>query len=443
MERGETRAPLTMYNSYFGFSEKPFNITPNPQFFFANRDYDEAYANLLYGIRERKGFMLLTGEVGTGKTTILQKLMEELDGNIPFVFFYNTTLTFEDILSYICEELGLKVNGQGQLGQIQALNDFLLAQLRQGSTAALLIDEAQNLREDVFENLRLLSNLETPREKLLQIVLSGQPELDRKLDQPELRQVRQRITLQWRLDGLREDEIGAFINCRLKVVDYRYSDLFAQDAIREIARFSRGIPRLVNIICDNALLIAYADSKKKVSAEIIKEVARDLRLSVANGAPEVQRGAVQPSIYRLNPERGSENSHLQNGSLRPTRYANPHVHSKNDSSGGATVEPAAARPSDVTPFFLDILTTELTDVMGPMAPLVVRSHLKALGDDLNALPNAQFEKLVDLVSPEILNDIFRMAFKQRMSAVIGALNSNDRNFREERLRRNGRNPSVS
>ena len=424
MERGETRAPFTMYNSYFGFREKPFNITPNPQFFYGNRDYDEAYANLLYGIRERKGFMLLTGEVGTGKTTILQKLMEELDGNVPFVFFYNTTLTFEDILSYICEELGLKVNGQGQLGQIQALNDFLLAQLRQGSTAALLIDEAQNLREDVFESLRLLSNLETPREKLLQIVLSGQPELDRKLDQPELRQVRQRITLQWRLDGLREDEIGAFINCRLKVVDYRYSDLFAQDAIREIARFSRGIPRLVNIICDNALLIAYADSKKKVSAEIIDEVAKDLRLNVVSRGAEVQRTAILTPFYR----HGHQNSTVKSQSVVMAGWSKDHVQRKDFSNGGATAEPSGARPAaDVMAQFLEILTNELTDVMGPMAPIVVRGHLKGLGDAFSTLPNSTLEKLVELVSPEILNDALRADFKKKMSAVISALNGKDSN----------------
>jgi general secretion pathway protein A len=421
-----------MYNSYFGFREKPFNITPNPHLFYANPAYEEAYANLLYGVRERKGFMLLTGEVGTGKTTILQKLMGELDGTVPFVFFYNTTLTFEDLLSYVCEELGLKVNGQGQLGKIQALNDFLLAQLRQGSTAALLIDEAQNLRENVFENLRLLSNLETPREKLLQIVLSGQPELEVKLEQPGLRQVRQRITLQWRLEGLSEDEIGAFINCRLKAVGSDRNDLFPQDALREIALYSKGIPRLVNIICDNALLITYADSKKRVSAEIIREVARDLRLAVVSRAPEIPRTAISRSFYRAKPDNGRENSIVQNESIRLASYPNAHAEGRNFSAGGAPAEPAPARPrTDVMPQFLNILTSELTDVMGPMAPLVVRSHLAALGDAVNALPNARLEKLVELVSPEILNDVFRMAFRQKMSAVIGALNGNDSTFRQE------------
>jgi general secretion pathway protein A len=419
-----------MYNSYFGFREKPFNITPNPHFFYANRGYEEAYANLLYGIRERKGFMLLTGEVGTGKTTILQKLMGELDGTVPFVFFYNTTLTFADLLSYICEELSLKINGQGPLGKIQALNEFLLAQLRRGSTAALLIDEAQNLREDVFENLRLLSNLETPREKLLQIVLSGQPELEIKLDQPDLRQVRQRISLQWRLESLREDEIGAFINCRLKAVDYGRNDLFAQDALREIGHYSKGIPRLVNIICDNALLITYADSKKKVTGEIIKEVARDLRLCVAGRVPEVHSTAVPTRLYRSKEEYGYARSFLENESLRSPGDVDPHVQGKNGSSSNVPRNPAPGPRADVLPQFLDILTSELIDVMGPMAPLVVRSHLATLKGALNVLPTARCEKLVELVSPEILNDVFRVSFKEKMSAVIGALNGGESNLRQ-------------
>lgn len=426
-----------MYNSYFGFREKPFNVTPNPHLFYANLKYDEAYANLLYGIRERKGFMLLTGEVGTGKTTLLQKLMKELDPAVPFVFFYNTTLPFEDLLTYICEELGLKSTGQGQLRKIQALNEFLLGQLRQGSTAALLIDEAQNLREDVFENLRLLSNLETSREKLLQIVLSGQPELEAKLDQPVLRQVRQRITLQCRLDGLKEDEIGAFINCRLKAVGYSRNDLFSQEAERKIALYSKGIPRLVNVICDNALLIAYADSKKSVSAEIIKEVARDLRLDVVvkdlrlhvvSRARDPEKTEA-PKLFQLWQREDRRANAIVKDELRHS--AEPAFPPLQAGARSPAYVPKALTPAkpaaDLMPRFLDVLTSELTEVMGPMAPLVVQSHLATLGGALNVLPTARCEKLVELVSPEILNDVFRVSFKQRMSAVIGALKCGEGN----------------
>lgn len=269
---------IIMYNAYFGFQEKPFTVTPDPRFCFPNPVYDEAYATLLYGIRERKGFILLSGEVGTGKTTLLRRLMNNLEASVRFVFFYNTNLTFEEIVSFTCEELGLSVKDGGRLQKIQALNEFLIEQLKKGGTGVLLIDEAQNLREEVLENLRLLSNLETASEKLIQIVLVGQPELETKLDQPNLRQIKQRIALRCRLDRLKEREVGPFICYRLRSVGYEHHDLFLPEAIQCVALYSKGIPRLINMICDNALLIAYGTSRKTVSAEIIEEVAHDLRL---------------------------------------------------------------------------------------------------------------------------------------------------------------------
>src|SRR5215831_13886984 len=156
-----------MYTAYFGFREKPFNLTPDSRFLYTNPAYQEAYATLLYGIRERKGFVVLTGEVGTCKTTLLRRLMVNLEANVRFVFFYNTTLTFEELVSFTCQEFGLAIKDKGRLEQIQELNTFLLGQFANGGNAALLIDEAQNLREEVLENLRLLSNLETAGEKLL------------------------------------------------------------------------------------------------------------------------------------------------------------------------------------------------------------------------------------------------------------------------------------
>lgn len=268
-----------MYNAYFGFHETPFSVTPSPRFFYANSYYEEAYATLLYAIRERKGLVVMSGEVGTGKTTILRKLMDSLlDEPVRFVFFYNTTLTFEEMLTVMCDELGLSVKSDKRLHKIQALNAFLITQLQQGGTGVLLIDEAQNLADEVLENLRLLLNLETENEKLLQIVLVGQPELEAKLARPNLRQLKQRIALRSRLYQLKEWEVWPFIRCRLQAVGCKREDLFTPDALRLIFRYAQGTPRLINIICDNALLIAYGTGQKTVSATLIEEVAVDLCL---------------------------------------------------------------------------------------------------------------------------------------------------------------------
>ncbi len=267
-----------MYLDYFGFREKPFNVTPDPRFFYTNPSYEEAYASLLYGIRERKGFVVLTGEVGTGKTTLLRLLMGNRGAATPFAYVYNTNLTFNELLSFVCKDLGLPAKHGGLLHNIEILNEFLIAQLKKGGTGVLLIDEAQNLQEEVLEKLRVLSNLETASEKLLQIVLVGQPELENNLDRPELRQLNQRIAIRCRLRRLENREVDAFIHYRLGVIGYNGHDLFTPEAIQRIAFYSRGIPRLINIVCDNAFLICYGTSQKTVSAVVIEEVAHDLRL---------------------------------------------------------------------------------------------------------------------------------------------------------------------
>ena len=267
-----------MYLEFFGFREKPFNVTPDPRLFYNNPIYQETYAGLLYGIRERKGFISLIGEVGTGKTTLLRKLMSELRDPVHFVYLCYTTLTFEELLSFICADLGLAPGEKSHLQMIQALNDFLLNVSKGGGTGVLLVDEAQNLADDVLENLRLLSNLETASEKLLQIVLVGQPELERKLAQPKLRQLKQRIAIQGRLGRLKEREVGPFISSRLMAVGYEREGLFTPEAIQRIAIYSKGTPRLINVICDNALLVAYSLNLKNVQVEVIEEVARDLQL---------------------------------------------------------------------------------------------------------------------------------------------------------------------
>jgi len=233
-----------MYEQHFGFKESPFSITPDPRFFYANSVYLEAYANLRYGIEAKKGFIAITGEVGTGKTTLLRKLMLSLDKTIQTVLVFNTDVTFNELLGVILRELGLPRAGKDLLGMIEELNDYLIEQLEHGQTVCLLIDEVQHLSDESLEGLRLLSNLETDRQKLLQIVLMGQPELQDKLDQPHLRQLKQRIAIRCEIAPLRHDEVRSYINFRLRVAGCDDPDLFHADAIDEIAFYSKGIQRI-------------------------------------------------------------------------------------------------------------------------------------------------------------------------------------------------------
>ena len=282
-----------MYNTYFGFLESPFSVTPDPRFFYTNPVYLEAYATLRYGIEAKKGFIVITGEVGTGKTTLLRKLLRSLEDTVHSVLIFNTCLSFPELLQVTLHDLGLTPKDASKVTMLQELNDYLIKQLKQGHTVAALIDEAQNLSDEVLEDLRLLSNLETDREKLLQIVLVGQPELEARLDQPGLRQLKQRVAVQCRLNPLKDEEVGPYIDFRLRVVGYEGKGLFHRDAVQQIAFYSKGIPRLMNIICDNALLTAYAESKKIVSADMIKEVARDLRL---NSELQVTKAEPAPAV---------------------------------------------------------------------------------------------------------------------------------------------------
>ncbi len=291
-----------MYEAYFGFRHAPFGVTPDPRFLFRNPRYEEALSTLLYGIRERKGFVLLTGEVGTGKTTLLHTVISEL-ANTPFVFVFNPVADFDQLLTLVCDELELEARATDRArwarskgmqdpaelapqrtdraARLAALNRFLIDQLRAGRTTALLIDEGQNLSAQTLEDLRLLSNLEIPTEKLLQIVLVGQPELAARLADPSMRQLRQRIALRYELTALTVAEVGDFVRHRLLTAGATDESLIEPNALSQIARLSGGIPRLVNMICDNALLVCYGSSQRRVTSAIVDEVAVDLRLADA------------------------------------------------------------------------------------------------------------------------------------------------------------------
>jgi general secretion pathway protein A len=267
-----------MYNSYFGFRESPFSVTPDPRFFYTNPTYLEAFATLRYGIEAKKGFIVITGEVGTGKTTLLRKLLHTLADTVHSVFIFNSCLSFPELLHVTLQDLGLAATGHNKVEMLQELNDYLIKQLKLGHTVTVLIDEAQNLSDEVLENLRLLSNLETDQEKLIQIVLIGQPELHAKLGQLHLRQLKQRIALQCRLNPLADTEVGPYIHSRLVAAGYEGKSPFDPEAVKRIAAYSNGIPRVMNIICDNALLSAYAAAQQIVSADMIEAVALDLDL---------------------------------------------------------------------------------------------------------------------------------------------------------------------
>jgi type II secretory pathway predicted ATPase ExeA len=267
-----------MYTKHFGLEELPFSVTPDPRFSYSNSLYREAFATLRYGIETRKGFIVITGEAGTGKTTLLRRLMRTVESTVHTAFIFNTHLDFIELLRLVLADLGIAHSAQDRLTLMAQLNDYLIEQLNKNHIVSVLVDEAQNLSDEMLEELRLLSNLETDKAKLIQLVLMGQPELERKLDQAKLRQLKQRVAVRCRLVPLRSDEVAPYILSRLQTVGYKGKELFDQDSVQKIALYSKGIPRLINVICDNALLIAYATSQSKVSAQVIDEVAKDLQL---------------------------------------------------------------------------------------------------------------------------------------------------------------------
>jgi type II secretory pathway predicted ATPase ExeA len=268
-----------MYAEHFGFSKLPFSLTPDPQVFFDNPLYREAFAKLQHGVLAKKGFVLITGEFGTGKTTLLQKLLHWLGPTVHCVLVPDAHVGFLELLRLILDDLNLLAGeNDNKPAMIETLNQYLIERSRQGHSVALVIDEAQNLSEEALEGLRLLAKLKTDSEKLLQIILIGQPELDVRLDHPKLRPVKQRITIQCRLAPLKKEEVAAYIEFRLNAAGFRGQNPFQRASLEAIAFYSKGIPRLVNSICDNALLAAYAASKAEVSAQMVEEVARDLQL---------------------------------------------------------------------------------------------------------------------------------------------------------------------
>lgn len=268
-----------IYNAYFGFKENPFNISPDPEFLYRSPQHEEALANLIYGVRSRKGFIVLTGEVGTGKTTMLECLRDYLDSQrVEFAFIFNSRLTPEQFFEMMAFDFDLPCNRKSKTDVLFALNALLIQQADRGRTCVLIVDEAHNLEWDVLEEIRLLGNLENRQGKLLQIILAGQPELDRKLDAPNLRQLKQRIVLRCSLDALNPDEASAYVNSRLARAGMPNQQVFSPELLEEVFRRSRGIPRLINLLCDNLLVTTFAMEQRSATIAMLDEVCQDLRL---------------------------------------------------------------------------------------------------------------------------------------------------------------------
>jgi general secretion pathway protein A len=287
-----------MYKEFFGLRANPFNVNPDPRFLFLTRHTEEALACLTYGIQSRKGFVLLTGEVGTGKTTLINKLMEWLRlQQVATAFVFNSKMDVMQLLEFVMSDFGIPCEGKSKSQMLQVLYTWLLDRYRAGETAVLVIDEAQNLSDEVLEEIRMLTNLETFTEKLLQIVLVGQPELEMRLKQPQLRQLRQRLTLRAKTHALNLEETRSYIAQRLRIAGSNGHTIFDPTAGTAIFHYSSGIPRVINLLCEHCLVSAFVDQKNTITPDIVDAVANDFDLTdgkEADAAP-----ALNPAPQRF------------------------------------------------------------------------------------------------------------------------------------------------
>ena len=406
-----------LYQTHFGLCQAPFNSTPDLSFLYLSASHREGLAQLSYGIRARKGFVVLTGEVGTGKTTLIRALLNDLNGSAQTALIFSTIVSPADLLRSVCEEFGL-VEPKRPLGEIHdylvSLNEFLLESYRKGKSCALIIDEAQNLSAEVLESIGLLSNFETSKDKLLQILLVGQPELAVRLNSPELRQLKQRVMLRHHLRALSLQECCEYVSNRLKVAG-EDRPIFTSNALECIHCYSGGIPRIVNVLCDNALLTGYALGRKEIDTGIIREVAENLSISITTSL-EARFRPVRQVINNTNGTGSVQASCAGSVEARP---------------GIARLgpKPAAVKPISksvpttafVPASFFNVLIAALTDAMGSMSKIVLRDQIKSLGESSERFPHAKVEMLLESVSREILNERMRAQFRHQMLQQIGTL----------------------
>ena len=268
-----------MYKSFYGLKENPFNVNPDPRFLFLTKEIEEALTGLMYGIQTRKGFITLTGEVGTGKTTLINRLLDWLHHRrARTAFLFNSRMNSSQLFDFVLAEFEIVCDSKSKSSQLMKLNSWLLERYRAGETVTLIIDEAQNLTFPVLEEIRLLTNLETSTEKLLQTVLSGQPELEEKLKLPQLRQLRQRIMLRCRTSAFNKEQTAEYIRERLRIAGANSEPIFSPKAIDTVHLYSLGIPRVINLLCEHSLVNAFAEHQRPVLPETVEEVAREFQL---------------------------------------------------------------------------------------------------------------------------------------------------------------------
>lgn len=401
-----------LYLEFFGLKQSPFNITPDPSFLYLSECHREGLAQLSYGIQGRKGFVVLTGEVGTGKTTLIHALLSDLPDQTHSAFVFSMVVSPVDLLRYICEEFKLidPRKAPNELHDyLTILNDFLLEKYRLEENCAVIIDEAQNLSAEVLEGVRLLSNFETSRHKLLQILLVGQPELSIRLNAPELRQLRQRVALRHHLRTLTSQECRAYINNRIQVAGGT-REVFSPSGLDAIYRFSGGTPRLINILCDNALLTCFAVGKPQVDGIMVGEVADDLSLA-ASWSPSLS----QPRSERVANQKNHGLSRRDNG---PINGAKSSKKTNTEINGRKPDVPKAVPEFPLE--FVNLATAKLTDAMGPMASTVLSEQMRALGQTTN-LNGDSLVALIENVANEIYDDAMRAQFRLKMSEYIRSL----------------------
>jgi type II secretory pathway predicted ATPase ExeA len=410
----------TLVETHFGLHDMPFGVAPDPRFFFRNYHYNEALDGLADGIKAKKGLLIVTGEVGTGKTILLRKLMRHLEATTRFVFVSTTHLTSDSLIELIVEDLGVSTEGKTRFEIEHGLKDYLLQQNREAKTVALLIDEAQKLTDGALESLCDLSNLETEQEKLLQIVLVGQPELIVKLRKPALQRIKQRIAIHYQTRALSlASEVEHYIRHRLRAAGYEGPEIFNQKALDAIWSYSSGTPRLINTLCDNALAMASRAGRKRVSAYVIVKVAAKLMLDRpadgrTNGAST--NGVASNGIAR--PSTREFGAHTSQATQQAAESLDAFIHQR---SNHVAAPVSAIKERTVASQFFDFMARAATEGIGPMAKLIVDDQIADLGESRDSFPQRKLAELIERVSREIFNDTMRARFLDKMEQAVSAL----------------------